>query len=115
MYDPANIFARIIQGELPAKKVYEDHEILAFYDTQPVAPIHVLVIPKGQYSDFTDFITTAPQPLIKNYFNRIIDITKKLGLELSGYRLITNKGRQCGQQIMHFHTHILSADPVMVT
>lgn len=108
MYNPDNIFAQIIQKELPANIQYEDDMILAFDDISPQAPIHVLVIPKGEYIDYTDFITKAPLEVIAHYFQTIEKIIKKLGIENQAYRLITNRGEGCGQTVFHFHTHILS-------
>jgi len=108
MYDTENVFAKIINGQLSAKKVYEDDKILAFHDIHPESPTHILVLPKGEYIDFSDFITKASSDEVKNYFNKIVDIIKELGLEENGYRLITNKGSQSGQSVFHFHMHILS-------
>ena len=108
MYDKENVFARIINSQLPANKVYEDDKIIAFHDINPESPTHILVVPKGEYIDFSDFITKASGDEVKNYFNKIVDIIKELGLEENGYRLITNKGSQSGQSVFHFHMHILS-------
>lgn len=107
MYDKNNIFAKIIAGTIPAKKIYEDEKILAIHDINPVAPIHVLVIPKGEYIDYSDFVAAAATEDIKYYFTKIVDIVKVVGLEESGYRLITNKGSKSGQTVPHFHTHII--------
>lgn len=108
MYDKDNIFAKIIKGQLPAKIVYEDDKIIAFHDIHPVAPTHVLVLPKSEYTDFADFITRASSNDVKHYFDKIVYIVKKLGLEDSDYRLVTNKGSLSGQSVFHFHTHIIS-------
>ena len=108
MYNKDNIFAKIIKGQLPAKKVYEDDKILAFHDIHPVAPTHILVLPKGEYIDFTDFINKASSDDVQHYFNKITDIITGLKLEENGYRLITNKGSLSGQSVFHFHTHIIS-------
>lgn len=107
MYDKDNVFAKIIAGSISAKKVYEDDKILAIHDINPVAPVHILVIPKEEYKDFNDFITHASKEDITLYFSKIIDITKELGLEENGYRLVINKGSQSGQTVFHFHTHII--------
>ena len=108
MYNKDNIFAKIIKGQLPAKKVYEDDKILALHDIHPVAPTHILVLPKGEYIDFTDFIMKASSEDVQHYFNKIAEIIKELGLEENSYRLVTNKGSQSGQSVFHFHTHIIS-------
>ena len=108
MYDKNNIFAQIILGKVVAKIVYEDEEILAFHDIKPMSEIHVLVIPKGEYVDYSDFINKASNKEIKNYFSKIIDIIKALGLEQKDYTLISNRGASAGQTVLHFHTHIIS-------
>ena len=108
MYDKENIFAKIINGQLPAKKVYEDDKVIAFQDIAPVAPTHILVLPKGEFIDYADFVTRASGEEVKNYFTTIVDIIKELGLEEADYRLVTNKGPQSGQSVFHFHTHIIS-------
>jgi len=106
-YDKNNIFTKIIAGQIPAKKVYEDEKIIAIHDINPAAPIHVLVIPKGQYTDYSDFINNATADEIKYYFSKIVEIAEILGLKDSGYRLVMNKGSLSGQTIFHFHTHII--------
>ena len=108
MYDSNNVFAKIIRGEIPAKKVYEDERVLAFNDAFPAAPTHVLVVPKGEYIDYSDFIKNAPAQDITYYFTKINDIIFDLGLEEHGFRLCTNRGVKSGQSVFHFHTHILS-------
>lgn len=106
-YDPQNIFAKIIRDEIPAKKIYEDKKVLAFYDLYPLAPIHCLVIPKGEYIDYSDFVLNAHAEDISYYFMKVNDVATELGLKEGGFRLCTNRGKQSGQSIFHFHTHIL--------
>jgi len=106
MYNPNNIFAKIIRGEIPSNKIYEDEEILAINDLYPVAPIHILVIPKGNYTDFNDFVSKASEHQIKNYFQKIAEIASDATSD--GYRLVANTGKKSGQTIFHFHTHIIS-------
>lgn len=108
MYDPNNIFAKIIRGEIPAKKVYEDDRLLAFHDAFPVAPTHVLVVPKAEYLDYSDFVKNALPQDITHYFAKINEIASGLGLDEEGFRLCTNRGANSGQTVFHFHTHILS-------
>lgn len=108
MYDTNNIFAKVILGKVPVKKVYEDAKILAFHDIKPIAEIHILVIPKGEYIDYGDFVNKASNEEIANYFKKIADIIKDLGLEEKDYKLLTNKGVAAGQTIFHFHTHIIA-------
>lgn len=106
MYDTNNVFAKIIKNELPAKKVYEDDKILAFFDIAPVAPTHIIVIPKGQYINYVDFIEKASAEEISYYFTKIKDIAQSLGLD--SFRICSNMGERSGQSVFHFHTHILS-------
>lgn len=107
IYDQNNVFAKILRGELKVQKIYEDDDVLAFYDIAPLAPVHALVIPKGEYRDYSDFVTKATQTTIANYFQKINDITILLKLDIDGFRLCTNRGKQSGQSVFHFHTHIL--------
>lgn len=106
-YDPNNIFARIIRSEIPAKKVFEDEKILAFHDISKAAPIHVLVIPKGEYRNFFEFSSKAPSQEVANFFQKVAEIAKSLGITDSGFRLITNNGVDGGQTVDHFHIHLL--------
>ncbi|MFT6332306.1 MAG: diadenosine tetraphosphate (Ap4A) HIT family hydrolase [Lentimonas sp.] len=106
-YDSNNIFAKIIRGEIPCDKVFEDDEILAFNDISKAAPNHILVIPKGEYSSFDDFSQNASVEKIANFFKKTRQIAINQGLENSGYRLITNHGFNASQSVEHFHVHIL--------
>ncbi len=107
IYDKNNIFAKIIEGDVPAKKVYEDEKLIAFHDIAPLAPIHVLVIPKAHYVDYSDFVLNASAEEIRHYYTTIPHIVKLLNLEEDGFRLCTNRGAKSGQSVFHFHTHIL--------
>ncbi len=107
-YDSNNIFAKIIRGEIPAQKVYEDDKVLAFYDISKIAPIHVLVIPKGEYLDFSDFSSKASLEEISYFFKKVGEVIKILEIENSGFRLISNMGKDGNQTVFHFHVHILS-------
>lgn len=106
MYDKENIFARIIAGEIPAKKIYEDKQMLAFHDINPKAPVHALVIPKGEYKNYEEFVNMASPDEVAYFFIKITEIAEQLGLK-GGYRLITNQGSESGQEVFHFHVHIL--------
>ncbi len=106
-YDPNNIFARIIRGEIKSNKVYEDDQVLAFHDIAKAAPIHVLVIPKGEYINFADFVSKASADKVDYFFKQVEQIAKMLDLSQSGYRLITNIGGDAAQTVEHFHVHIL--------
>lgn len=107
MYDINNIFSKIIKGEVEAKKLYEDENVLAFFDINPVAPIHVIIIPRAAYVDFNDFIKNASAAEISSYYKAISNIVQLLDLKDNSYRLVTNIGEQAGQTIFHFHTHII--------
>ena len=111
-YDSNNIFAKIIRGEIPANKVYEDEKVLAFYDISKAAPIHVLVIPKGEYINFSDFTKKAKSEEIADFFKKVTLVAALLKTnesdENSGFRLITNNGANAHQTVPHFHAHILA-------
>jgi diadenosine tetraphosphate (Ap4A) HIT family hydrolase len=105
-YDRNNIFARILRGELPCKKVYEDAFALAFHDIHPQAPVHVLVIPKGEYVSSADFCASAPAELVTGFWRAVAAIARELGLDEQGYRLVANHGPNGGQLVFHFHVHL---------
>lgn len=106
MYDNNNIFAKIISGEIPSEKLYEDEQLIAIKDINPAAPIHILIIPKGNYIDLDDFTHNAHAEEIAHYFKMVSIIAKENGAV--EYRIISNKGASSGQSVFHFHTHILS-------
>ena len=105
-YDRNNIFAKILRGELPSKKVYEDEFVLAFHDIYPKAAVHVLVIPKGDYVSIADFSTSAPADMIAGFWRAVVKIAKDLGVD-DGYRIASHVGTKGGQVVFHFHVHIL--------
>ena len=106
MYNKDNVFAKIIDGKIPSEKIYEDDKLIAIHDAHPVAPIHILVIPRQGYLDYHDFINNASHADIVHYYQTIAKIAQKLGAE--DYRLVTNKGAGVGQSVFHFHTHLIS-------
>jgi len=106
-YDKDNIFAKIIRGEIPSNKVYEDDTVFAFYDIAPASPVHILVIPKGEYISFDDFVVKAGAEEVANFFRTVRKIASEQGVDESGYRLITNHGADAYQSVPHFHVHIL--------
>ncbi len=108
VYDKNNIFARIIRGEISAHKVYEDEFVLAFNDISKAAPIHVLVIPKGEYVDFCDFTAKASGNEISHFFAKVSEVANLLDVGEKGFRLISNKGSDSHQTVPHFHVHILA-------
>jgi diadenosine tetraphosphate (Ap4A) HIT family hydrolase len=105
-YDPDNVFARILRGELPCKKVYENDHALAFHDIHPQAPVHVLVIPKGPYVSADDFAAKATDAEIAGLFRAVAEVGRLMGVETSGYRFLANHGRDARQEVMHFHVHL---------
>jgi len=107
-YDSNNVFAKIIRGEIPANKVYEDKKVLAFHDITKAAPTHVLVIPKGEYLDFSDFASKATSEEVSHFFQKLNEVVKLLEAEKSGFRLISNMGLDANQSVAHFHVHILA-------
>ncbi|MGB8273680.1 MAG: histidine triad nucleotide-binding protein [Alphaproteobacteria bacterium] len=111
-YDKNNIFARILRGEIPCRKVYEDDYALAFYDISPQAPVHVLVIPKGPYSGMDDFAAQAKPAEIEGFFRAVGKVARDLGLNESGYRFLANHGPDGGQEVPHFHVHIFGGRPL---
>jgi diadenosine tetraphosphate (Ap4A) HIT family hydrolase len=111
-YDTNNIFARILRGEIPSKKVYEDEWAFAFHDINPQAPTHILVIPKGSYCSFADFSTEASDAEIAGFMRAVGKIAHDLGLETPGYRLLANMGPHSGQEVPHFHIHLFAGKPL---
>ena len=108
MYDNNNIFAKILRKEIPTNIRYEDDFVLCFDDINPVAPIHILVLPKKPYIDFEDFISHANDKDIVGYFKAIQLMSINLDSKNKSYRLVTNNGEYSGQTVMHFHTHIIA-------
>jgi histidine triad (HIT) family protein len=111
-YDPQNIFARILRGEIPARRVFEDDWALAFHDIAPQAPVHVLVIPKRACVSIADFAAEATPDEAAGFWRAVGLVARELGLEPDGYRLIANMGFAAGQEVPHFHVHILGGRPL---
>jgi diadenosine tetraphosphate (Ap4A) HIT family hydrolase len=105
-YDDSNIFARILRGEIPCKRVHEDEFALAFHDINPQAPVHVLVIPKAHYVSLADFTANAAPEQVVGFFRAVGRVAKLLGLEEPGYRILANMGGHGHQEVPHFHVHI---------
>ena len=105
-YDDSNIFARILRGEIPCKKVYEDEWALAFHDINPQAPNHVLVLPKGKYCSLADFSASAGEAEVAGFVRAVGKVAQLLGLEAPGYRVLFNMGADSGQEVPHLHAHI---------
>lgn len=105
-YDPDNIFAKILRGEIPNDTVYEDEHVLAFHDVNPQADVHVLVIPKGAYISNDDFSQNASDAELVAFWRAVGQIARELGLAETGYRILANHGPDAHQEVPHFHVHI---------
>lgn len=111
-YDDSNIFARILRGEIPAKRVYEDDFAIAFHDIAPQAPTHVLVIPTGAYVSWDDFSARAPDAEIAGFVRAVGHVAREHGLVAPGYRLLANVGGDAGQEVPHLHVHLFGGAPL---
>ena len=107
-YDKNNIFAKILRGEIPCSKVYEDDHAIAFNDINPQAPVHVLVIPKGSYVSMDDFSARASDAEITGFFRAVGTVARQLGAEKDGYRILANHGENAHQEVPHFHVHVFA-------
>lgn len=105
-YDPDNIFARILRGEIPARRVHEDEFALAFHDIAPQAPVHILVIPKGAYVSWDDFSARGSDAEIAGFVRAVGHVARENGLVAPGYRLLANIGGDGGQEVPHLHIHL---------
>jgi diadenosine tetraphosphate (Ap4A) HIT family hydrolase len=111
-YDRNNVFARILRGELPARKIHEDEYALAFHDIRPLAPVHALVIPKGEYVTFDDFTARAQTAEIAGFFRAVGKTAELLGVAATGYRILANHGAHAQPEVPHFHVHIFGGKPL---
>ena len=107
-YDPNNIFARILRGEIPCKKVLETEHALAFHDINPQAPTHILVIPKGPYVDMDDFTAKASEAEIAGLFRAVGEVARQAGAVEPGYRILSNCGADAHQEVPHLHIHVFA-------
>ena len=105
-YDNNNIFARILRGDLPCKKVYEDEHALAFHDINPQAPVHILVVPKGRYVSWDDFSAKASDTEIAGFVRAVGTVAREQGLVEPGYRMLANVGQHGHQEVPHLHVHL---------
>jgi histidine triad (HIT) family protein len=105
-YDTNNIFARILRGEIPSRRVFENEFAVAFHDIAPQAPTHVLVIPRGPYISLADFTAKAGDAEIAGFFRAVAEVARSLNLEAPGYRVLANMGEDSGQEVPHFHVHL---------
>ena len=111
-YDRENIFARILRGEVPCKTVFEDEWALAFHDIAPQAPVHILVIPKGEWVSWDDFSARAPMEEISGFVRAVGQVARENGLVEPGYRLLANLGGHGGQEVPHLHVHLFGGRPL---
>jgi len=111
-YDPQNIFAKILRGEIPCDKVYEDEHALAFHDINPQAKLHVLVIPKGAYVSWDDFSARASESEIAGFVRAVGNVARENSLVQPGYRLLANIGAHGGQEVPHLHVHLFGGQPL---
>ena len=111
-YDDKNIFAKILRGELPSKKLMENEHVLAFHDINPLAPVHVLVIPKGPYVSWDDFSEKASDAEIAALTRAIGEVARMVGADTQGYRVLSNVGKRGGQEVPHLHVHVFGGQPL---
>ena len=111
-YDDQNIFAKILRDEIPSTRVYEDDHAIAFHDIAPVAPTHLLVIPRGAYVSWDDFSARATDKEIAGFVRAVGAVARQAGLVEPGYRLLANTGTQSGQEVPHLHVHIFAGQPL---
>ncbi|HEX6145023.1 MAG TPA: histidine triad nucleotide-binding protein [Geminicoccaceae bacterium] len=107
-YDDSNVFAKILRGEIPCERVYEDEHALAFRDINPLAPVHVLVIPKGPYVSMDDFTARAGTEAVAGFFRAVGEVARRLGVVEGGYRVLANHGADARQEVPHFHVHLFA-------
>ena len=110
MYDDKNIFAKILRKEIPCKPIYEDDKVLFIHDLYPEAKIHILGIPKKPVVDFADFMIKSDMLEVQHFFCKVRDLIKEFGIDQSGFKIIMNSGEHGGQEILHFHIHILGGE-----
>src|SRR5438270_4546235 len=111
-YDDSNIFAKILRGEIPSAKVYEDDYALAFPDINPAAPTHILVVPRGPYVSWDDFSARASDAEIAGFVRAVGKVAREAGAVERGYRLLANTGPESHQQVAHLHVHIFAGRPL---
>ena len=111
-YDEHNIFARILRGEIPCDKVYEDEHVLAFNDVNPQTAVHILVIPKGPYVSMDDFTASASDAEIAALMRAVGRIAADAGVAGTGYRALVNNGAHANQEVPHLHIHIFAGQPL---
>ncbi len=111
-YNADNVFAKILRDEIPCQKIYEDEHALAFYDINPKAKVHALVICKGMFTDYNDFINHSSDDEIASFSRAILKTAELIGVAKDGYRIVFNTGKNSGQEVPHLHAHILGGEPL---
>ncbi len=111
-YDDQNIFAKILRREIPNKTVMETEHSLAFHDINPLAPLHVLVIPKGAYVSWDDFTAKASDAEIADFVRTVGEVARMTGADTQGYRILANMGKRAGQEVAHLHMHVFGGEPL---
>ncbi len=111
-YNADNVFAKIIRGEIPCQKIYEDEYALSFYDIHPKAKVHALVISKGMFVDYNDFVNHSDDTEIAGFSRAVLKVAELVGVAQTGYRIVFNTGKDSGQEVPHLHAHILGGEPL---
>ncbi|MFO1152345.1 MAG: histidine triad nucleotide-binding protein [Rhodospirillales bacterium] len=111
-YDASNVFAKILRGEIPCNKVYEDDYALAFHDIRPLAPVHVLVIPKGPYVTLDEMTAQATPEFVGRFFRAVSEVARLTSVVDTGYRFLANNGSDAHQEVMHLHIHLFGGRPL---
>lgn len=111
-YNADNVFAKILREEIPCKRIYEDDYALSFYDINPKAKVHALVISKGMFTDYNDFVNHSTNEEIAGFSRAVLKVADMLGLTKTGYRIVFNTGKDSGQEVPHLHAHILGGEPL---
>ena len=110
MYDTNNVFAKIINKKIPCDLILENEKVIFFHDINPQAKIHILGIPKTEVVNLSEFVQKCGQEEVYYFFNKVFEVVKKFDLQETGYRLITNEGKNANQEVPHFHVHILGGE-----
>lgn len=111
-YDEQNVLAKILRGDIPCKKVLENEHVLAFHDINPLAPVHVLVVPKGAYVSWDDFSERASDAELAALSRAVGEVARMVGADAQGYRLLSNVGKRGGQEVPHLHVHVFGGQPL---
>ena len=111
-YDDSNVFARLLRGEIPSRRLYEDEWAVAFHDIAPQASTHILVIPRGAYVSWDEFSLRASADEIAGFVRAVGHVAREQGLTAPGYRLLANTGPHGGQEVAHLHVHLFGGEPL---